>query len=419
MVKAILIGAGARGIGAYGAYALKNQDEIKFVGVADPDIERRMYFSIQHSIHSDFQFSSFHEILDKPKFADACFICTQDSIHVEPAMKALALGYDVFLEKPMAVTPEDCILLEKVARRAGRKLMIGHVLRYTVFFETIKKYIDNGSIGRLMSIQHNENVSYWHQAHSYVRGNWRNLKESSPMILAKSCHDLDILYWFSKSTPTKVSSFGSLSYFNQRNAPLGAPDYCMDGCPLQEECVYYAPKVYKNAPDWMKLPVTNKMTDDAILEALKKGPYGRCVFHSDNDVVDHQVVAIEFENEMTASFTMTAFTHENTRTIKLMGTLGEIRGHMDKEEIEIYTFGKDEPFRLKLTSEDYGHNGGDYGIMKAFIRLLEVGDNQEVTSDESSVMSHLLAFAAEESRLEGKTVDFKKFVEGIKHNVKI
>ncbi len=413
MIKAILIGAGARGIGAYGAFALKNPNDIKFVGVADPDPERKMYFSYQHGIIDEFQFSSFEEILSKPKFADACFICTQDAMHVEPAKKALELGYDVFLEKPMAVTPEDCIYLEKIAHLNNRKLMIGHVLRYTTFFETIKQILDSGKIGILMTIQHNENVSYWHQAHSYVRGNWRNLKESSPMILAKSCHDLDILYWFSESTPNKVSSFGFLSYFNEKNAPLGAPKRCLDGCPHKDTCAYYAPKVYLNAPDWMKLPVSNQMTDDAILEALKKGPYGRCVFHSDNDVVDHQVVSLEFENEMTASFTMTAFTHENTRTIKLMGTLGEIRGHMDKEEIEIYTFGIEEPERIKLSSLDYGHNGGDYGIMKAFVRLLEIGDNEAITSDESSVMSHLLAFAAEKSRLEGRTIDFHQYVKEI------
>jgi predicted dehydrogenase len=166
----------------------------------------------------------------------------------------------------------------------------------------------------------------------------------------------------------------------------------------------------------MRLPVSNKMVDEDILKALKKGPYGRCVFQSDNDVVDHQVVIIEFENQLTASFTMTGFTHENTRTIKVMGTLGEIRGHMDKEEIEVYTFGNDIPEIIHLHALDYGHGGGDYGIMKAFVRLIEVGDNQEVTSDDASVMSHLLAFAAEKSRLESKTIDFTQYVKEIKEN---
>ncbi|MDD3122597.1 MAG: Gfo/Idh/MocA family oxidoreductase [Candidatus Izemoplasmatales bacterium] len=416
MIKAILIGAGGRGIGAYGEYAIKNPNDIKFIAVADPDIERRMYFSYRHGIAPENQFSSYEEILRLPKMADTCFICTQDTLHIQPAKLALKKGYDVFLEKPMAVYPEDCVLLEEIAKKENRKLMIGHVLRYTQFFSAIKELVDSGKIGSLMTIQHNENVSFWHQAHSYVRGNWRNVETSSPMILAKSCHDLDILYWLSNSTPIKVASFGSLSYFKESSAPIGAPKYCMDGCPKESECAYFAPKVYLNAPDWMKLPVSNKMTDEDILAALKKGPYGRCVYRSDNDVVDHQVVIIEFENQMTASFTMTAFTHENTRTIKLMGTLGEIRGHMDKQEIEIYTFGNDIPEVIHLETLDYGHGGGDYGIMKAFVRLIEIGDNQEIASDEASVMSHLLAFAAEKSRLESKSIDFIQYVKDIKKN---
>lgn len=418
MIKAILIGAGGRGIGAYGEFAFRNPQDIRFIAVADPDIERRMYFSMRHQVAEDMQFSSYEEILSLPKFADACFICTQDTMHVEPARMALEKGYDVFLEKPMAVRPEDCVLLESIAKRENRKLMIGHVLRYTPFFATIKELISSGKIGKVMTIQHNENVAYWHQAHSYVRGNWGNSTKSSPMILAKSCHDMDILYWLADSTPIKVSSFGTLSHFKASEAPIGSPKYCLDGCPVENECPYYAPKLYLNGPDWLRLPVSNKMTDEAVLEALKKGPYGRCVYHCDNDVVDHQVVIIEFENETTAAFTMTGFTHEITRTIKVMGTKGEIRGHMDKEEIEVTLFGSDIPEKIHLESPDYGHNGGDYGIMKAFVRLVEIGDNTNVTSDEASVLSHLLAFAAEKSRIESKTIDFIPYVKEMKKNAR-
>lgn len=419
MIKAVLIGAGGRGIGAYGAYALKNPKDIQFVGVADPDPERRIYFATMHQIPVGNQYESYETLLQAPQLAETCFICTQDNMHVVPTEMALKKGYHVFLEKPMAVTPEDCVYLEQLAKLENRKFMIGHVLRYTQFFEKIKDLIDQGMIGELMTIQHNENVSFWHQAHSYVRGNWRNKETSSPMILAKSCHDLDILYWFSNSTPVRVSSFGKLSYFTKKNTPSGAPKYCMDGCPHQDTCVYFAPRVYLNGPDWMKLPVSNQMTDEALLTNLKKGPYGKCVFQSDNDVVDHQVVIIEFENQMTASFTMTAFTHENTRTIKVMGSKGEIRGHMDKGDIELYTFGNDIPQVYHLDSLNYGHSGGDYGIMKAFVRLIEKGDNQIVTSDEASVLSHLLAFAAEKARVTSSVIDFQSYVEGIKSNVKL
>jgi predicted dehydrogenase len=368
---------------------------------------------MKHAIPSEGQYENDSEILKQPKLADACFICTQDHFHYVPAMKAMELGYHVFLEKPMAVDPKECIELGKAADKNHVHLMIGHVLRYTPFFSTIKRLLTEGRIGQLVSIQHNENVGYWHQAHSFVRGNWGNLAKSSPMILAKSCHDLDLMIWFADSVPKKVSSFGSLSYFNAKNAPKGAPNHCMDGCPEQDKCPYFAPKVYLNAEDWMKLPVSNDMSDQGLLRALKKGPYGRCVFLCDNDVVDHQVTAIEFENQVTVAFTMTGFTHENTRSIKLMGTLGEIRGHMDKNEIEVYQFGKQKPEIIIPQTIDAGHGGGDFGIMKAFSALVESGAGTDLTSDKVSVESHLLAFAAEKSRIERKTIDFAKYVSSL------
>ncbi len=410
MITAIMIGAGSRGIGAYGVYAEAHPEAIRFVAVADPDPMRRGFFALRHQIPASRVYPGYEEILAEPKLADACFVCTQDSMHFIPAKTAMEKGYHLFLEKPMAVTPEDCVRLGEIARKEQVRLMIGHVLRYTPFFSTIKRLLDEGRIGQLMTIQHNENVAYWHQAHSFVRGNWRNASLSSPMILAKSCHDLDLLLWFAGSRPTRVSSFGRLSHYRPENAPAGAPGHCMDGCPESKTCIYYAPRVSPHAPAWLKLPVSNDMSTEALLKALEKGPYGRCVYHCDNDVVDHQVTAIDFANGVTVAFTMTGFTHENTRTIKLMGTRGEIRGHMDKNQIEVYTFGQDEvPETIAVESGESGHGGGDEGIMKAFVTLVTSGTNAEVASDRASIESHLLAFAAEESRLSGKTVDFRDF----------
>jgi len=414
MFNAIMIGAGSRGIGVYGEYAIHHPDEIRFTGVAEPDPERRLYFAFQHQIPDTGQFTDFREILAKPKFADVCFICTQDNMHVEPALLAMEKGYHVFLEKPMAVTPSDCLLLGEAAKKYNRRIMTGHVLRYTAFFAQIKAWLDEGKIGRLMSIQHNENVSFWHQAHSYVRGNWRNTLLSSPMILAKSCHDLDLMFWFAGSEPVKVSSFGKLSHFKESEAPANSPDFCMDGCPHQETCLYYAPKVYLNAPIWMKLPVANDMSDESLLKALRKGPYGRCVYHSDNDVVDHQVTTIEFANEVTVAFTMTGFTNENTRTIKLMGTSGEIRGHLDKNELELIPFSSGKPETVLLDQSAAGHGGGDTGIMEAFVKLIEADTDTEKTSFAASITSHLLAFAAELSRKTNQVVDFGRYRDSLR-----
>ncbi len=409
-----MIGAGARGIGVYGEYSLHHQNEIKFIGVAEPDPERRLYFSFQHNIKPDHQYNDFQEILSQEKMAEVCFICTQDNMHVEPAVMAMEKGYHVFLEKPMAVTPEDCIMLAEIAEKHHVKIMIGHVLRYTPFFAQIKQWLDDQKIGRLMSIQHNENVAYWHQAHSYVRGNWRNKALSSPMILAKSCHDMDLMLWLVKSKAKKIASFGELSYFKTAEAPQSTPRYCLDGCKEADTCLYYAPKVYLKAPIWMKLPVSNNMSDESLLLALKQGPYGRCVYHCDNDVVDHQVTIIEFENEVTVAFTMTAFTKENTRTIKLMGTKGEIRGHLDKNELELIRFGENPIETMTFKPAESGHGGGDVGIMQDFVKLIDSDAVLEKASFTDSVDSHLLAFAAELSRNTSQVVDFSLYLESLK-----
>ena len=414
MISAIMIGAGARGIGVYGEYANNNPSRIKFVAVAEPDAERRMYFAAVHKLEPKALYESSALILNQKKLADCCFICTQDTKHIDSALKAMDLGYHVFLEKPMAVTPEDCLKVVEKAKEKGVKVMIAHVLRYTPFFAQIKEWLDQGEIGRLMSIQHNENVSYWHQAHSYVRGNWGNASKSSPMILAKSCHDLDLLCWFSSSKPKKVSSFGMLSHFKEEHAPKDAPPFCLDGCPHQDQCLYYAPRVYLNAPIWMKLAVANDMTDSGLMKALEKGPYGRCVYQSDNDVVDHQVTIIEYENEVTAAFTMTGFTKENTRTIKLMGTTGEIRGHLEKNELELSHFGEDKIKKVSLGEATSEHGGGDIGIMDDFVDYLDKDIYRDKFSLDDSLTSHLLAFAAEKARKQGRVIEYETYLEGLK-----
>lgn len=403
---------------SYAPYAISNPDEIQFVAVAEPDNNRREKFRQMYSIEEANCFSSWEALLEQPKFADAILICTQDNMHFEPAVRAMKKGYHVLLEKPMSPDPVECILLEKHAEENDRILSICHVLRYTEFFTTIKKLLDSEKIGKLLSIQHNENVAYWHQAHSFVRGHWRNSKESCPMILAKCCHDMDLLLWLVGSDCVNISSFGSLSHFKKENAPVGAPLMCVDGCPAEEECPYYAPNIYLTGKDeWPVNCVSDDTSIEAVSKALKTSPYGRCVYHCDNDVVDHQVVNLEFANEVTAAFTMCAFTNECTRTIKLMGSKGEIRGAMDKNEIEITYFstGAKEVIRLKAPQE--GHGGGDFRIIHDFAAAVRSNDKNTVkTAASKSVQSHLLSFAAEKSRLERRVINLEEFCKDILNN---
>ncbi|MWV42913.1 gfo/Idh/MocA family oxidoreductase [Paenibacillus sp. HJL G12] len=411
-IKVALIGAGLRGIN-YLEYALQHPGELEVVAVAEPVQQRRENFKARHGLADEMCFEHWDEFFAKPKLADAVLICTQDQQHFEPTMKALQAGYHVLLEKPMSPDPEECIRMGEMASKAGLVFSICHVLRYTPFFTTLKELLTKGAIGKLMAIQHNENVGYWHQAHSFVRGNWRRKDESSPMILAKSCHDLDILLWLAGSECVNVSSFGSLSHFKSSEAPEGAPLRCLDGCPVADECLYYAPDIYLTEDtNWPTSAISDDMSYDARYKALQEGPYGKCVYHCDNDVVDHQVVNLEFANDVTAAFTMSAFTRDVSRTLKLMGTTGEIRGAMEKNEIEIIHFGSGKVERISF--EDMGghvgHGGGDMRLIKDFLKLVrEDGNAQGLTSADHSVQSHLMAFAAEESRTSGEIISLKEF----------
>lgn len=417
-ITAALIGAGARGMDCYASYALEHPDEIKFVAVAEPKAELREKFKNLHAIPDRMCFNDWKEMLDEPKLADAVLVCTQDKMHLEPTLKSLEYDYHVLLEKPMSTNPTDCLKMAEYAKKNERIFMICHVLRYSIFFNTIKQLLDKGAIGRLVSIQHNENVGYWHQAHSYVRGNWRNDRESSPMILAKSCHDMDILVWLTESDCVSLSSYGALTHFKKENAPDGAPLRCLDGCPVRDECSFYAPKIYLTEnTNWPTSVISADKSLKAREKALMEGPYGRCVYHCDNNVVDHQVVSMEFANEVTAVFTMCAFTNEVNRTIKLMGTRGEIRGNMNKCEIEVTDFNSGRKDLILLKEPKSGHGGGDHALFRDFVRAIREKDTVGgLTSADVSVQSHLMAFAAEKSRIEKKQIDMYEYIKELKNN---
>ncbi|OCT10922.1 oxidoreductase [Paenibacillus pectinilyticus] len=414
MVTIALIGAGLRGVN-YTGYALEHPDELQVVAVAEPNRQRSHKFKRMHGISDEMCFDSWEDLLAKPKLADAVLICTQDNMHYEPTIKALEAGYHVLLEKPMSPDKMECIRMGERSQQYGRVFSICHVLRYTNFFQTIKSLLNEGVIGRLMSIQHNENVAHWHQAHSFVRGNWRKAAESSPMILAKSCHDLDIILWLAGAECTHVSSFGSLSHFKKENAPEGAPLRCLDGCPVSDQCPYYAPKVYlTDNIEWPTSAISDNLSLEARTKALQEGPYGKCVYHCDNDVVDHQIVNLEFANEVTAAFTMSAFTLDCSRTLKLMGTKGEIRAAMEKNEIELIDFetGLTKQISLETPGGHIGHGGGDFGLIRDFIKQVQLdGKGNGLTSADHSVQSHLMAFAAEQSRLDRRVVNMREFLE--------
>lgn len=408
-LKAVLIGAGARGAGGYAPYALDYPHELTFVAVAEADPVRRARFAEKHGIPPERCYESWEPLLAEPKLADIAVICTQDRMHYGPTMQALDKKYHVMLEKPMSPDPKECLEMEQAARDNDRLLTICHVLRYTPFWNTIKKVIQEGRIGEIVSIQLNENVGYWHIAHSFVRGNWNNSNTSSPMILSKSCHDMDVLSWLVDQPCLKVSSFGSLKHFHEVNAPEGSADRCLD-CAVEPTCAYSAPRFYLSDQfrGWAG-HFTQELTKPNIIQGLRDTDYGRCVYRSDNNVVDHQVVNMEFEGGATAMFSMCGFTFEQERRIQIMGTKGELRG--EEDQITMYDFLTHQKTEITIPSQTSGHGGGDSGIVRNFLDEVRHYNGQEsLTSAAASVRSHLIAFAAEKSRLNsGESIDLNEY----------
>lgn len=413
----VLIGGGNRG-NTYVKHGV-NSGLIKLVAIAEPIAERREYMAREYGVPADMCFESWEPLLALGKIADAAIVSTMDRDHFAPARAAMMCGYDLLLEKPIAPTLEECVELERIAKEQGVNVLVCHVLRYSVFFRALKNIIDSGKIGRIMNIEHSEGVGNIHHSHSFVRGNWSNEERSSFMLLQKSCHDIDILQWLVGGECLRVQSFGSLSYFKRENAPEGATERCFDGCPHIDSCPYSAKKLYierKNDGNWFRGTATKlhePCSDDVVMEALKNTDYGRCAFLCDNDVVDHQTVNMEFENDILVSFTMSAF-NLGGRRIKVMGTHGELVGDISSPEI-IFNDIVNQKTEKILVSEALsadnitgGHGGGDAGIVKSFYDMLS-GESAETMSNIGiSVRSHRIVFAAEKSRREGRVVSLSE-----------
>ncbi|MEM7114393.1 MAG: Gfo/Idh/MocA family oxidoreductase [Chloroflexota bacterium] len=409
-ITAVLLGAGMRGSFAYGPYAIRHPENLEFVAVAEPDPVRRARFATMHDIPPERQFASWEEVLAKPQMAQACFNMTQDQLHYTSSLAALEAGYDMLLEKPMTNTLAETVELVQTAERNGRYLQICHVLRYTPFFNTLNDILRSGRLGEIMTVEHRENVVFYHMAHSFVRGNWRNQEKSSPMILAKCCHDLDILYWNMGQPVQKIHSFGSLRHFRPENAPAGATLRCIDGCPV--DCKWDARKLYLDMDrvDVFVRALGTDLSADGRMKAMQEGWYGRCVYHCDNDVVDTQTVNMEFGNGTTVTLTMHGHSHEESRSMRYDGTRATLRGYFSygNDMIEIHDHHTGKMEQVPIPEATSGHGGGDDGIVHSFVQAMR-GEGTVFTTARESLESHLMAFAAEESRLNSVVVDMDNF----------
>ena len=415
-----VIGCGGRGK-TYSGYMLKQPDKYKLVSLCDNSQAKLDFSATRLSIDKSNFFLSEQEFF-KEKRADLLVIATPDRQHVRQALTALKLGYHILLEKPISSNKEELKQLLDAQKKYNKVILVCHVLRYSPTFSKVSELLKSGAIGELKLIESIEQVSWWHQAHSFVRGNSRNEGLQSSMIMQKCCHDLDLIQNYAGAKCETVYSIGNLSYFNKNNKPLDTPDNC-GKCRLKHTCPYSAEYCYivrwkeKGCPEnqWPFNFLTNDypLTEDKLRKAYENGPYGRCVFSCDNDVVDNQYVSMTFENGVKATLTMTAFTHGHGRIMTFHGTLGEIKFYGDDREdaIHLLQFGK-EPIIMKTSdlvsgNTGYDHGGGDFVLCQQLYDMI-LGNNETTTSLEASIESHLIAISAEESRKTGKPVRIKR-----------
>lgn len=407
-ITAIVIGAGSRGI-TYAGYANRYPKSLTIVGVSDILEERKRATAEQYNIPVEYQFGDWSEVFKKPKFADAVIISTPDDVHYQPCMKALEMGYDVLLEKPVAQTAKECYAIAAQARKYNRIVGVCHVLRYAPYFIALKKLIDSGTLGEVVSVQHFEPIAYHHMAHSYVRGNWHDSKKTTPIIVAKSCHDLDLIRWMLNKKCEKVTAFGNLSYFKPANAPKGSSGRCLS-CSVEPQCPYSAVKIYIEQGRHVHvfdMPKDKAKQKDYLIEKLKTTDYGRCVFRCKNDQCDHYVMTMEFEGGPTAAFNMEAFTSYEGRRTRIMGTKGDVVGDMTAFTHTDFLTGKKNVWNEDISGLPgyQGHGGGDWGIMKDFVLAVSNHDEKFLSSTiDVSIESHIMGFQAEESRKSGKVI---------------
>ena len=420
-IKVALAGLGSRGKDTYAKAAELFPEKMEITAIADINPQKVAMVAERYHIPKERCYASAEDMLKEDKLADVMFITTQDRQHVKQAIPALRKGYHLLLEKPISPELEECRELSKVARECGKMVVVCHVLRYTPVFRKVKEILDSGVLGDIVSINASENVGWYHMAHSFVRGNWRNAELSSPMILQKCCHDMDLYLWLAGKTCESLTSYGSTYLFKEENAPAGSPLRCLEGCPESATCPYNAERIYLDDErigartghtGWPLNIVTEIPTPESVEKALREGPYGRCVYHCDNDVVDHQVVNLNMTDGSTMSFSMNGHTADFARHAQFCGTKGEMKvtmGGLDLAEdfIETSIFGpKVQTDRIPASSlsDDFsGHGGGDLTMVEEFLDILlgNAKPSPSITSLDQSPESHYCALAAEISRKEG------------------
>ena len=405
-IRIVAIGAGNR-TNKYLEYVRQHPDKVKLVGVVELNDIRRKHVAERFGLESSQCYVDYRDFFKASVQADAVMICTPEDMHFEPTMLAIEAGYHVLLEKPIAQTLEECLAIGEAARKKNVLVSVCHVLRYHPYFMKIKELVDSGELGHIISINHRTSVGVDRTAHGFVRGIWRKEAVTNPMLMSKCCHDIDFLLWLTKTPCRKLTSFGSLRWFKEKNAPEGSADRCID-CRVERTCPFSAIDLYRVRRDWIAnfdVP-QGKTIDEVIEDQLRHGLYGRCVYRCDNDVVDHQIVSMEMESEVTVNFSMDIFTLKDNRETHISLTEGEIDGDETILRVRKFRGATEKVYDFSDIAHTPFHAGADLAIMADFIDAIQTGRRSLVTSIDRSVESHRICFEAERSRKELRTILF-------------
>ena len=406
-IKIVAIGAGNR-TNKYLEYVKQHPDKVKLVGVVELNDIRRKHVAERFGLDESQCFADYRDFFRHPFDTDVVMVCTPENMHFEPTMQAIGRGYHVLLEKPIAQTLEECMLIAEAARKHDVLVSVCHVLRYHPYFMKIKELVDSGELGHIISINHRTSVGIDRAAHGFVRGIWRKEAVSNPMLMSKCCHDIDFLLWLTKTPCRKLTSFGSLRWFKEKNAPEGSADRCLD-CQVESRCPFSAIDLYRVRRDWIAnfdVP-EGKTIDEVIEDQLRHGLYGRCVYRCDNDVVDHQIVSMEMESEVTVNFSMDIFTLKDNRETHISLTGGEIDGDETRLRVRSFRGAEETIYDFSDLAHQPFHAGADLAIMADFIEAIQQDRKDVVTSIDHSVESHRICFEAEQSRKEKRTIIFE------------
>lgn len=406
-VTVVAIGAGNR-TNKYLEYVKRNPDKVKLVGVVELNDIRRHNVAAQFGLDASQCFKDYHDFFNKPIAADAVMVCTPENMHFEPTMMAIQAGYHILLEKPIAQTLKECIAIGEAAKKKGVIVAVCHVLRHHPYFMKIKELVDSGELGNIISINHRSSVGVDRTTHGFVRGMWRKEEITNPMLISKCCHDIDFLLWLTKTRCHKLTSFGSLRWFKEDKAPEGSAKRCID-CKVEKDCPFSAVNLYRDRHEWIAnfdVP-EGKTIDDVIEYQLREGLYGRCVYHCDNNVVDHQIVSMEMQSEVTINFSMDVFTLKDNRETHICLTKGEINGDETTLRVRRFRGAEETIYDFSDIQGTPFHAGADLNLMADFVQAVSSNHKELATSIDRSVESHRICYEAERSRKEGRTLIFE------------